>query len=58
MSELAEDNVTILCDGYWRREYFKPEAKRNWNHVAIKLDGATTASIFLKLRQFSMDRRS
>jgi hypothetical protein len=38
-SEMTEDNVTILCDGYWRREYFKPEAERDWNHVARKLDG-------------------
>jgi hypothetical protein len=28
-----------LCDGYWRREYFKPEAERDWDHVARKLDG-------------------
>jgi tetratricopeptide (TPR) repeat protein len=38
-SEMTEDNVTILCDGYWRREYSKPEAERDWNHVAQKLDG-------------------
>jgi hypothetical protein len=38
-SEMTEDNVTILCDGYWRREYFKPEAERDWDHVALKLDG-------------------
>lgn len=37
-SEMTEDNVTILSDGYWRREYFKPEAERDWNHVARKLD--------------------
>lgn len=35
---MAEDNVTILCDGYWRREFLKPEAERNWDHVAQKLD--------------------
>ena len=46
-SEMTEDNVTILCDGYWRREYFKPEAERDWNHVARKLDGVdqTASSI-------------
>jgi tetratricopeptide (TPR) repeat protein len=38
-SEMTEDNVTILCDGYWRREFFKPEAERDWDHVAQKLDG-------------------
>ncbi len=38
-SEMTEDNVTILCDGYWRRQFFKPEAERDWDHVAQKLDG-------------------
>jgi PAS domain-containing protein len=38
-SEMTEDNVTIICDGYWRREFFKPEAERDWDHVAQKLDG-------------------
>jgi hypothetical protein len=37
-SEMTEDNVTILCDGYWRREHFKPEAERDWDYVARKLD--------------------
>jgi tetratricopeptide (TPR) repeat protein len=36
-SELMEDNVTILCDGIWRREYDKPEAERDWSRVAEKL---------------------
>ena len=36
-SEMTKDNVTILCDGYWRREFLKPEADRNWDHVALKL---------------------
>jgi hypothetical protein len=37
-SELMEDNVTILCDGIWMREYLKPEAERNWNSVRTKLE--------------------
>ncbi|WP_142988207.1 ATP-binding protein [Granulicella rosea] len=37
-SEMTEDTVTIFCDGYWRREFFKPEAERDWDHVAQKLD--------------------
>jgi tetratricopeptide (TPR) repeat protein len=36
-SELMEDNVTILCDGIWRREYDKPEEARDWDRVAGKL---------------------
>jgi tetratricopeptide (TPR) repeat protein/energy-coupling factor transporter ATP-binding protein EcfA2 len=37
-SEMTEDGVTILCDGYWRREHQKSETERDWNHVAQKLD--------------------
>lgn len=37
-SELMEDNVTILCDGIWLREYVKPEAERDWNSVKRKLE--------------------
>jgi hypothetical protein len=37
-SEMAEDNVTILCDGYWRRVYLRPESEWDWGHVAQKLD--------------------
>ncbi len=43
-SEMTEDNVTILCDGYWRREFSKPESERDWNHVAQKLDGVDRAA--------------
>jgi tetratricopeptide (TPR) repeat protein len=35
---MTEDGVTILCDGYWRREHQKSETERDWNHVAQKLD--------------------
>ncbi|MGB7591339.1 MAG: hypothetical protein WCD04_19345 [Terriglobia bacterium] len=37
-SELMEDNVTILSDGIWLREYLKPETERDWDSVARKLD--------------------
>lgn len=47
-SEMAEDNVTIFCDGYWRREYFKPEAERDWDHVAQKLDGVDRTAHAIK----------
>ncbi len=43
-SEMTEDNVTILCDGYWRREFSKSEAERDWSHVAQKLDGVDRAA--------------
>ena len=32
-SDLAEDNITILCDGIWRRQYDKPESERDWGHA-------------------------
>lgn len=41
-SELMEDNVTILCDGIWRREYNKPEAERDWDRVTEKLKQVET----------------
>jgi tetratricopeptide (TPR) repeat protein/energy-coupling factor transporter ATP-binding protein EcfA2 len=47
-SEMTEDNVTILCDGYWHREFLKPEADRNWDHVAQKLDGVDRAARVIK----------
>ena len=36
-SELAEDNVVIVCDGIWSRELVKPVADRDWEHVKAKL---------------------
>ena len=36
-SDLAEDNITVLCDGVWRREYDKPEAERDWDHAKAVL---------------------
>ncbi|MEZ2346415.1 ATP-binding protein [Terriglobus sp. RCC_193] len=36
-SEMMEDNVTILCDGIWRREFDKPEAARNWQAASDRL---------------------
>ena len=36
-SDLAEDNITILCDGVWRRQYDKPESERDWNHAKAVL---------------------
>jgi tetratricopeptide (TPR) repeat protein len=30
-SELAKDNVAILCDSIWLREYRKPESEREWD---------------------------
>ncbi|HWY59759.1 MAG TPA: hypothetical protein VNZ03_35175 [Terriglobales bacterium] len=33
LSDLAEDNITILCDGVWRRQYDKPESERDWSHA-------------------------
>ena len=38
-SEMTEDNVTILCDGYWRREYFKLPRLNGTEMVPRKLDG-------------------
>ena len=32
-AELAEDNITILCDGVWRRQYDKPKSERDWGHA-------------------------
>ena len=43
-SELMEDNVTILCDGIWRRDYDKPEGERDWNHVIEMLDHVETTA--------------
>ena len=37
-SDLMEDNITILCDGIWMREYLKPETDRHWNSVRAKLN--------------------
>jgi len=37
-SELAEDNVVIVCDGVWSRELQKPEQERNWTPVKAKLE--------------------
>jgi tetratricopeptide (TPR) repeat protein len=45
-SNLAEDNVTILCDGVWRREYDKPESERDWDHskaVLARIEGVARA---------------
>lgn len=41
-SDLAEDNITILCDGVWRRQYDKPESERDWGHakeVLARIEG-------------------
>jgi tetratricopeptide (TPR) repeat protein len=37
-SEMMEDNVTILCDGIWRRVSLKPESERNWDLVKKKFE--------------------
>lgn len=37
-SDLAEDNITILCDGVWRRQYDKPESERDWNHATTVME--------------------
>jgi len=36
-SDLMEDNVTILCDGFWRREFAKSVVERDWDRLADKL---------------------
>lgn len=36
-SELAEDNVPLVCDGVWSRELQKPQIERNWAQVKAKL---------------------
>lgn len=36
-SEMMEDNVTILCDGIWRREFDKPEEQRDWQTASERL---------------------
>ena len=36
-SELAEDNVVIVCDGIWNREFEKSAAERDWTHAKAKL---------------------
>ena len=36
-SEFAEDNVVIVCDGIWSREFAKPNEDRDWEHVKAKL---------------------
>jgi hypothetical protein len=36
-SELAEDNVVLVCDGIWSRELAKPIEDRDWEHVKAKL---------------------
>ena len=38
ISELAEDNVVIVCDGVWSRELRKPQEHRDWAHVKAKLE--------------------
>jgi hypothetical protein len=38
ISELAEDNVVIVCDGVWSRELRKPQEERDWAHVRSKLE--------------------
>jgi hypothetical protein len=38
ISELAEDNVVIVCDGVWSRELRKPQEQRDWAHVKAKLE--------------------
>ena len=47
-SDMAEDDVTILCDGYWHREYLKPEAERDWDHVAQKIDEVERTALATK----------
>jgi hypothetical protein len=45
-SDLAEDNITILCDRVWRREYDKPDAERDWDHakaVLARIEGGAQA---------------
>jgi tetratricopeptide (TPR) repeat protein len=37
-SEMMEDNITILCDGTWMRDYQKPESERDWIPVRKKLE--------------------
>lgn len=32
-SELAQDNLTVLTDGVWLREYRKNEKERDWGPV-------------------------
>jgi hypothetical protein len=36
-SEMMEDNVTILCDGIWKRQFNRPEQERNWESAAERL---------------------
>jgi hypothetical protein len=36
-SELAEDNIVLVCDGVWNRELQKPQKERNWSQVKAKL---------------------
>ncbi len=44
-SEMMEDNVTILCDGIWKREFNKPEQERNWEMAAERLRAAEAAGV-------------
>jgi hypothetical protein len=43
-SEMMEDNVTILCDGIWRRQYDKPEQERDWATAAERLKAVEAAA--------------
>ena len=42
-SEMMEDNVTILCDGIWKRQFNKPEQERNWELAAERLRAVEAA---------------
>jgi hypothetical protein len=44
-SEMMEDNVTILCDGIWKREFNKPEQERNWAMAAERLRAVEAAGV-------------
>jgi tetratricopeptide (TPR) repeat protein len=42
---MMEDNVTILCDGIWKREFNKPEQERNWEMAAERLRAVEAAGV-------------